>query len=60
MPRGTNPAARLAALEGIMLSTRAALEAAPADPMLNGYYLNAVGERDAVLRQIAQTQDPWF
>jgi hypothetical protein len=61
MPYGTNPAARLAALEGIMLSTRAALEAAPADPMINGYYLNAVGQRDAVLRQIARTtQDPWF
>jgi hypothetical protein len=59
--RGTDPAARLAALEGIVLTTRAALEAAPADPVINGYYLTAIGQRDAVLRQIAQTtEDPWF
>jgi hypothetical protein len=55
-----HPAARLAALEGIVLSTRAALEEAPADPVINGYYLTAVGQRDAVLRQIAAAGDPWF
>jgi hypothetical protein len=61
MAREADPAARLAALEGIVLTTRAALEAAPADPMINGYYLTALGQRDAVLRQIAQTSaDPWF
>jgi hypothetical protein len=61
LPREADPAARLAALEGIVLTTRAALEAAPADPMINGYYLSAVGQRDAVLRQIARTtDDPWF
>jgi hypothetical protein len=58
---GSDPAARLAALEGILLTTRAALEAAPADPVINGYYLTAMGQRDAVLRQIAATPaDPWF
>jgi hypothetical protein len=61
LQRGDDPAARLAALEGIVLTTRAALEAAPADPVINGYYLTAVGQRDAVLRQIAGTSsDPWF
>jgi predicted anti-sigma-YlaC factor YlaD len=60
-PAAIDPAARLAALEGIVLSTRAALEAAPADPVINGYYLTAMGQREAVLRQIVQaTEDPWF
>jgi hypothetical protein len=58
---GSDPAAQLAALEGIVLTTRAALEAAPADPVINGYYLTAIGQRDAVLRQIAlPADDPWF
>lgn len=60
-PASVDPAARLAALEGIVLSARAALEAAPADPIINGYYLTAMGQREAVLRQIAQvSDDPWF
>jgi hypothetical protein len=54
------PAARLAALEGILLSTGAALEAAPADPMINGYYLSAIGQREAMLRQIAAAGEPWY
>lgn len=56
-----DPFARLAALEGIVLTTRAALEDAPADPVINGYHLAAVGQREAMLRQISQTtNDPWF
>jgi hypothetical protein len=55
-----DPAARLAALEGILLSTGAALEAAPADPMINGYYLSAIGQREAMLRQIAAAGEPWY
>ncbi|MBA2244856.1 MAG: hypothetical protein H0W11_07855 [Gemmatimonadetes bacterium] len=59
--RPADPVAQLAALEGIMLTTRAALEAAPADPVINGYHLMALGQREAVLRQIARTTvDPWF
>lgn len=59
--RPVDPAARLAALEGIVLTTRAALEEAPADPVINGYHLMAVGQREAVLRQIASTaRDPWY
>jgi hypothetical protein len=59
--RPADPVAQLAALEGIMLTTRAALEAAPADPVINGYHLMALGQREAVLRQIARTtENPWF
>jgi hypothetical protein len=56
-----DPAARLAALEGIVLTTRAALGQAPTDAVINGYYLNAVAQRDATLRQISATSgDSWF
>lgn len=58
---GDDPVARLAALEGIVLTTRAALEEAPADPVINGYHLAALGQREAMLRQISRTAtDPWF
>ena len=43
---------RLAALEGIVLMTGAALSEAPADPVINGYHLTALEQRDALLRQI--------
>lgn len=56
-----DPAARLAALEGIVLTTRAALGQAPTDPVINGYHLTALAQRDATLRQIASTSsDSWF
>jgi hypothetical protein len=54
----TDPLNRLAALEGIVLTTRAALEEAPADPLINGYHLSALGQRDAILRQIDATREP--
>jgi hypothetical protein len=58
---GGDPAARLAALEGIMLTTRAALGVAPADPIINGYHLTALAQRDATLRQIAaSSSQSWF
>jgi len=47
-----DPVNRLAALEGIVLTTRAALNEAPADPVINGYHLTALQQRDAILRQI--------
>jgi hypothetical protein len=50
---GTDPVARLAALESILMTTQAALQEAPADPVINGYHLTALAQRDAVLRQIA-------
>jgi len=56
-----DPVARLAALESIVLTTAAALDQAPADPVINGYHLAALAQRDALLRQAAQTaQEPWF
>jgi hypothetical protein len=60
-----DPVNRLAALEGIVLTTRAALKESPTDPVINGYHLAAMGQRDALLRQIsaARTGDaeqPWY
>ncbi len=53
--------ARLAALEGITLTTGAALNRAPADPVINGYHLTALAQREATLRRIAATKrEPWF
>jgi hypothetical protein len=56
-----DPLNRLAALEGIMLTAQAALREAPADPVINGYLLTAMGQRDAMLRQISRsTEQDWF
>jgi hypothetical protein len=56
-----DPAARLAALEGIVLTTRAALGQAPADPIINGYHMTALAQREATLRQIAAaSNNTWF
>ena len=57
-----DPVARLAALESIVATTRAALGQAPADPIINGYHLTAVAQRDATLRQIAASkqQQTWY
>jgi hypothetical protein len=61
----TDPVNRLAALEGIVLTTRAALKESPADPVINGYHLAAMGQRDALLRQISaarsgEAEQPWY
>jgi hypothetical protein len=48
----SDPAARLAALDNIVLTTAEALHEAPADPIINSYYLSARAQRDAVLRQL--------
>jgi hypothetical protein len=60
-----DPVNRLAALEGIVLTTRAALKESPADPVINGYHLAAMGQRDALLRQISaakagDAEQPWY
>ncbi|HSJ12903.1 MAG TPA: hypothetical protein VK939_00725 [Longimicrobiales bacterium] len=58
--RTDDPTARLAALEGIVLTTRAALARAPTDPVINGYHLTALAQRDATLRQVsASGTDSW-
>jgi hypothetical protein len=57
----TDPITRLTALESIVLASHAALQQAPADPVINGYYLTALGERDRVMRQlVVDSGDPWF
>jgi len=56
-----DPLARLAALESIAAITRSALDESPADPVINGYHLTALAQREATLRQIAATKsDRWF
>lgn len=55
-----DPVARLAALESIVATTRAALGQAPADPVINGYHLTAVAQRDATLRQLAASGQTWY
>jgi Tfp pilus assembly protein PilX len=55
-----DPVTRLATLEGLVRSTRYALERAPEDPVINGYHLAAVRERDDLRRQMAQTEADWF
>lgn len=58
---GGDPVARLAALEGIASITRSALDRAPADPVLNGYHLTALAQREATIRQITATRPGrWF
>jgi hypothetical protein len=59
---GLDPLNRLAALEGIVLTTRAALREAPADPVINNYHLTALGQRDALLQHMEDLArgDEWF
>jgi hypothetical protein len=52
--------ARLAALESIVATTRAALGQAPADPVINGYHMTAVAQRDATLKQLAASGQTWY
>lgn len=43
---------RLAALERVGRTMREAIEDAPYDPVLTGYYLTTLGQREATLRQL--------
>lgn len=54
--------ARLATLEAIVLTTRAALERAPADPLINTYHLAAQAERESLLDQLRRTPEAgrWY
>ena len=58
--RAPDPAARLAALDNIVLTTAEALNESPADPVINSYHLTAVAQRKALLRQLSATTDPVF
>jgi hypothetical protein len=57
-----DPVSRLAALQSIVMTTQAALNQAPADPVINGYHLTALAQRDATLRQVAATSgsERWY
>lgn len=51
----TSPAAirhRLATLDEVGATVRQALTESPADPVINGYYLTTLGQREATLRQL--------
>jgi hypothetical protein len=43
---------RLAALDQVLSTTREAMRQAPHDPVINGYYLTTLGQREATLRQL--------
>jgi hypothetical protein len=43
---------RLAALDRVGETMREALSQAPYDPVINGYYLTTLGQREATLRQL--------
>ena len=43
---------RLAALDQVISTTREAMRQAPHDPVINGYYLTTLGQREATLRQL--------
>jgi len=44
---------RLAALDQVISTTREAMRQAPHDPVINGYYLTTLGQREATLRQLS-------
>jgi hypothetical protein len=43
---------RLGLLDHVLTTTREALRSAPHDPVINGYYLTTLGQREATLRQL--------
>ena len=51
-----DPTSRVAALEGIVAAGRAAVQQAPADPFVNGVLLQALAEREAILRNASLTR----
>ncbi|HUP21119.1 MAG TPA: hypothetical protein VM778_14375, partial [Gemmatimonadota bacterium] len=56
-----DPVGRLAALESILYTTRAALERAPRDPVLGGFYRTALAQREAMITQVDMTmEDEWY
>lgn len=55
-----DPATRLAALDHIVMTTAEALNASPADPVINSYHLTAVAQRKALIRQLSSSREPPF
>ena len=46
---------RLAYVDRVLSATRQAMREAPHDPVINGYYLTTIGQREATLRQLNTT-----
>jgi hypothetical protein len=58
---GNTPETRLAAMEQLVALTAQALERVPGDPVINGYHLAAVAERDALRREMDRdARTEWF
>ncbi|HEX6746276.1 MAG TPA: hypothetical protein VF092_03095 [Longimicrobium sp.] len=57
---GADPGTRMAALERMIATTGAALERAPGDPVINGYHMAALREREALRRDLAAADKDWF
>jgi hypothetical protein len=57
---GAAPSVRMAALERMLEATGAALERAPDDPVINGYHLAALRQRDQLKREQARETVEWF
>jgi hypothetical protein len=58
---GNTPQTRLAALDRLVQLTAEALDRVPGDPVINGYHLAAVAERDAVRREMDKdASTEWF
>lgn len=55
-----DPAARLAALDNIVLTTAEALNESPGDPVINSYHLTAVAQRNELIRQLVASGRPEF
>ena len=49
---------RLAALDEMAEASLQALAAAPADPVINQYYLSTLGAREVTLRQLGSVLTP--
>jgi hypothetical protein len=58
---GADPETRLAVLDQLVLLTGEALERVPGDPVINGYLLAALSERDQVRREVQAARNvTWF
>jgi hypothetical protein len=58
---GADPETRLAVLDQLVLLTGEALERVPGDPVINGYLLAALSERDQVRREVEAARNvTWF
>jgi len=58
---GNAPETRMAALDRLVQLTAEALDRVPGDPVINGYHLAAVAERDALRREMDRDEKAtWF